>query len=81
LLPITGSHQVYLNHVLTGPHTVLLGLRYTDPTGKVWMQGHAGWVRQAGKGTVAYFLPGHSALDFEDPAYARIVLNAVIWKP
>jgi len=74
--------EVYLNHVLTEPRTVLLGLRYTDATtGKVWMQGHAGWVRQAGKGWIVYLLPGHSALDFENPAYARIVLNAVIWKP
>jgi len=74
--------EVYLNHVLAGPHTALLGLRYTDAkTGKVWMQGHAGWVRQAGKGWIVYLLPGHSALDFENPAYARIVLNAVIWKP
>lgn len=74
--------EVYLNHFLTGPHTVLLGLRYTDEkTGKVWMQGHSGWVRPAGKGWIVYLLPGHSAKDFENPAYARIVMNAVIWKP
>lgn len=73
--------EVYLNHVLTGPHTLLLGLRYTDETGKVWMQGHAGWVRPSGKGWIIYLMSGHSARDFENPAYARIVTNAVAWKP
>lgn len=74
--------EVYLNHVLSGPRTPLLGLRFADPkSGQVWMQGHAGWVRPAGKGWAIYLMPGHSALDFENPAYARIVMNAVIWKP
>ena len=74
--------EVYLNHVLTGTRTLLLGLRFADSaTGRVWMQNHAGWVKQSGNGWIVYLLPGHSILDFENPAYARIVLNAVIWKP
>lgn len=74
--------EIYLNHVLTESPTRLLGVRYTDAkTGKVWMQTHAGWVKSAGKGWIVYLMPGHSAQDFENPAYARIVLNAVIWRP
>jgi hypothetical protein len=73
--------EVYLNHVLTGPRTYLLGVKYTDPaTGKTWMQDTAGWYKPAGKGWVFYFMPGHSATEFEHPIYSQIVLNAVVWK-
>ncbi|HNQ88717.1 MAG TPA: ThuA domain-containing protein [Verrucomicrobiota bacterium] len=74
--------EVYLNHVFTEPRTLLLGLKYADPkSGRVWMQPHAGWVKAAARGWIVYLLPGHSTKDFEHPAYRRIVLNAVIWKP
>ncbi len=74
--------EVYLNHALTGPHTLLLGLKYTDAqTGRTWMQSHAGWLRPAGKGWIFYFLPGHSVRDFQHPAYRRILLNAFQYKP
>jgi hypothetical protein len=70
--------EVYLNHVLEGPRTLLMGLKYTDlKTGKLWMQETAGWFKKAGKGTVLYFMPGHRVEDFEDPSYGRIVVNAV----
>jgi len=74
--------EVYLNHVLIEPRTRLLGLKYTDAkSGQVWRRTHAGWVKAAGGGWIIYLLPGHSVKDFEHPAYARIVLNAVTWKP
>ncbi len=74
--------EVYLNHQLTGPHTILLGFRYTDPkSGEVYCQPRAGWVRPADKGWIVYLKPGHSGQDFEMDAYWRIVANAVIWKP
>jgi hypothetical protein len=74
--------EVYLNHQLVGPHTILLGFRYLDPkSGQVYCQAHAGWTRQAEKGWIIYLKPGHSARDFAEPAYARIVANAVVWKP
>ena len=74
--------EVYLNHVLTEPRTQLLGFRYTDAkSGQVWRQPHAGWLKRVDRGWIVYLLPGHSLKDFEQPAYARIVLNAVIWKP
>ncbi len=74
--------EVYLNHVLTEPRTLLLGLKYADPkSGKVYVQNHAGWLKPAGKGWIIYLLPGHSAADFENPAYAQILVNAVVWQP
>jgi hypothetical protein len=73
--------EVYLNHRLTRAHQRLLGFRYTDAKGRVWMQEHAGWIAAAGKGWIVYLLPGHSARDFENSAYARLVANAVIWSP
>ena len=73
--------EVYLNHVHTGPHTLLLGLKYTDSkSGKTYLQDTAGWLKPADKGWVVYLMPGHTKHDFEDPAYGRIVVNAVTWK-
>ena len=74
--------EVYINHTFTGPRTVLMGLKYTDAkTGQVYMQDRAGWLRPSGKGWTIYFQAGHSAADFEEPAYARILLNAVLFQP
>jgi type 1 glutamine amidotransferase len=74
--------EVYLNHALKGERTLLLGLRYKDAkTGQEWHQAHAGWHRPAGKGWIYYFLPGHSVREFQEPAYTRMILNAVIHKP
>jgi type 1 glutamine amidotransferase len=70
--------EVYLNHVLKGPHTLLMGLRYLDAkTGRVWVQQTAGWRRRAGQGWVFYFMPGHTLHDFENPIYGRVVMNAI----
>jgi hypothetical protein len=71
--------EVYLNHQLIGARTLLLGLKYKDAkTGKEWAQAHAGWYRPAGKGWIYYLLPGHSAREFQNPAYARMVINAIM---
>lgn len=74
--------EVYLNHTLAlGPRTTLLGLRYRDAkTGRVWEQRTAGWEKPAGKGRVVYLMPGHSIREFQEPAFVRLVLNAVIWR-
>jgi hypothetical protein len=74
--------EVYLNHVLTGPRTLLMGFKYIDKaSGTVYEQQTAGWIKRAGKGTIIYLMPGHTVQDFENPTYQRIVLNAVIYKP
>jgi hypothetical protein len=73
--------EVYLNHVLDGNRTLLMGVKFTDEkSGAAYMQAHAGWIKSAGKGTVIYLMPGHTKHDFENATYARIVLNAVIYK-
>ena len=73
--------EVYLNHHLLAPRTILLGFKFTDPDGKEWMQDRSAWCMKAGKGWVFYSQAGHYAKDFEDPIYARILANAVIYKP
>jgi type 1 glutamine amidotransferase len=73
--------EVYLNHVHIEPHTLLMGLKFTEPSsGKTYMQDTAGWLKRTGKGWVVYLMPGHSKHDFETPTYGRIVANAVIWR-
>jgi hypothetical protein len=73
--------EVYLNHVLTGPRTVLLGLRYLHPeSGRLFVQDTVGWEKKTGKGRVFYFMPGHRAKDFQNPLYAQILANAVAAK-
>jgi hypothetical protein len=70
--------EIYLNHVLAGPRTVLLGLRFQDPqTGKLFLQDSAAWTKPLGKGQVTYFMPGHKATDFDIPSYAQLIANAV----
>jgi hypothetical protein len=60
--------------------TVLLGMK-GEIDGQVVMQDRGGWLMPAGKGWVFHFQPGHFARDFTDPNYARILANAVEWKP
>jgi hypothetical protein len=70
--------EIYLNHVLTGPHEILLGLRYTHKeTGKLYLQDTVAWQKPFGKGRIFYFMPGHHAEDFDNPVYAQILANAV----
>jgi len=74
--------EVYLNHVLTEQPTLLMGLKYVDDkTAISYMQERAGWIKGSGKGWIIYLMPGHTVKDFENAAYGRIVLNAVIYKP
>jgi type 1 glutamine amidotransferase len=74
--------EVYLNHVLDPSRTLLMGLKYVDDKGgTTFMQSHAGWIKNAGKGTVIYLMPGHTKRDFENATYGRIVLNAFVYKP
>jgi hypothetical protein len=69
--------EIYLNHVLTGPHTILLGLHYVHKDGKVYDQDTVAWYKPFGKGKIYYFMPGHHPADFDDPIYAQMLSNAV----
>jgi hypothetical protein len=79
-LPLDGT-EIYLNHVLAGPRTVLLGLRWEEPqSGKLYTQDTAAWVKPLGQGQVSYFMPGHKATDFERPDYAQMLANALTYR-
>jgi hypothetical protein len=72
--------EIYLNHVLEGPRTPLLGLRWDEPkSGKHFAQDTAAWVKPHGKGRITYFMPGHKKTDFELAPYARMIANAITW--
>lgn len=74
--------EIFLNQIFTDGRakTVLFGFK-AEVGGRIHMQDRAGWLMPAGRGHVFYFQPGHQARDFDHPVYARILLNAVEWKP
>jgi trehalose utilization protein len=76
--------EVYVNVGFTDgdEKTILLGFKYVeDRNGAVFMQDREGWLRPSGDGWIVYLQPGHSTHEFEHPAVAQMVLNAVTWKP
>jgi len=76
------NSEVYLNHILDGPRTLLLGFKFTDDkSGKTYEQSHSGWLKPSGKGWIIFLQPGHSLRDLEHPVFDRILLNALVWKP
>lgn len=73
--------EIYLNHVLEGPRTPLLALRWQEPTsGKLYAQDTAAWIKPHGKGQIAYFMPGHKKTDFAIAPFAQMIANAVTFK-
>jgi len=79
VLPAT---EVYVNHTLEGSRTILLGFKCREEkSGATFEQDTAGWLKKTGKGWTMYFMAGHSGKEFEDPAYAQILANAVNYKP
>lgn len=72
--------EVYLNHQLTGNHTILLGFKYTDKSGRIYMQPHCGWLKKAENGIIIYLMPGHSVKEFQNPIYSQMILNAILFK-
>jgi hypothetical protein len=62
--------------------TVLLGFKYLDDrNGALFMQDREGWLKPSGKGWIVYLQMGHTTQEFEHPAVAQMVLNAVTWQP
>jgi hypothetical protein len=76
--------EVYLNVQLANGRrkTVLLGMKYLDDrNGALYMQNAVGWLEPSAKGWIVYLQPGHFATEFEHPIVARMILNAIVWKP
>src|SRR5260370_5065008 len=73
-LPAT---EAYLNQLLDGSRTVLLGMKFRDEkSGVMFAQDTAGWYKKAGKGWVMYFMAGHSGKEFAAPAYAPLLVDS-----
>ena len=82
-IDLKDDSEVFINHRFTDGRdkTVLCGLIYTDKaTGKTYMQDRGAWIKNRGKGTIVYFMPGHCASDYQNENIARMVLNAVNWQ-
>ena len=73
--------EVFINHVFEGERTILLGIKVREPkSGTLYTQDRGGWYKKAEKGSVFYFMPGHTGREFEDPTYSQILVNALTFK-
>ena len=79
---VLSKTEAFLNHNLheNPSRTILLGLKMRDKDGKEWMQSRSAWYMPSAKGWIFYCQPGHAVSDFENPVYAQIVTNMVIFK-
>ncbi len=76
--------EVYMNVKFTDGRdkTLLLGYKYLDDRNQVLQQQViAGWTKPSGKGLIVYIQMGHSTHEYQNPAVAQMVLNAIVWKP
>ena len=78
---VLSKTEAFLNHQLLSPRTILLGFKFTDAAGKVWMQDRSAWCMPAGKGWLFYSQPGHAVSDFENPIYTQLIANAILYTP
>jgi hypothetical protein len=78
---VLSKTEGFLNHQLLSPRTRLLGFKFTDASGKVWMQDRSAWCMPVGKGWLFYSQPGHAVSDFENPTYTQIIANAILYTP
>ncbi|MFH1715835.1 MAG: ThuA domain-containing protein [Planctomycetota bacterium] len=72
--------EVFVNHKFTDGRekVVLCGIIYHDTeTDKTYMQDRGAWIKKQGKGTIFYFMPGHTVSDYENTNVTQIILNAV----
>lgn len=60
--------------------TVPCGLVYQDKeTGRTCMQDRGAWIKEQGRGTIVYFMPGHAASDYQKTGMGRMILKAIQW--
>jgi len=79
----TERGEAYMNVFFSDTDkTVLLGLKYLDDRNNAqYMQRAEGWLKPAGNGWIVYLQPGHFTQEFEQPAVAQMILNAITWQP
>jgi len=76
--------EVFLNHKFTDGRakTVLCGIVYQDKAAnRTYMQDRGAWIKEQGKGIVVYFMPGHTASDYQKNGISQMILNAIRWAP
>lgn len=74
--------EVFINHKFSDGRekVVLCGIVYHDTeSDKTYMQDRGAWIKRQGKGTILYFMPGHSASDYENKNISQMILNAIRW--
>ena len=72
--------EAYMNHKFTDGRekTVLCGIKFYDiRNNELFMQDRAVWYKKYGKGTIYYFMPGHSVSDYENKNVSQMILNAI----
>ncbi|TKJ34799.1 MAG: hypothetical protein CEE38_16705 [Planctomycetes bacterium B3_Pla] len=72
--------EVFINHKFTDGRekVVLCGIVYRDvESDKTYMQDRGAWIKEQGKGTIVYFMPGHCVSDYENKNISRMILNAI----
>jgi hypothetical protein len=72
--------EVYINHKFTDgdEKIILMGLKFYDlRNDQLFMQDRASWYKKADNGDIFYFMPGHSSLEFENPDFSNMILNAI----
>lgn len=67
-------------HTDSSRKVILFGLALERPHGTE-IQPTAGWYKPLPNGMLFYFQAGHEASDFQNPNYAQVLLNALVWQP
>jgi hypothetical protein len=81
---LADDSEVFINHKFTDGRekTVLCGMAYQDKeANRTYLQDRGAWIKQQGKGTIVYFMPGHSASDYQKNGISQMILNAIRWTP
>ncbi|GAB3892233.1 hypothetical protein GCM10028803_04840 [Larkinella knui] len=78
---VLSKTEGFLNHQFLSPRTRLLGFKFTDASGQVWMQDRSAWCMPVGKGWLFYSQPGHAVSDFDNPIYTQLIANAILFTP
>jgi hypothetical protein len=77
---LADDSEVFINHKFTDGRekTVLCGVVYQDKeTNRTYMQDRGAWIKEQGKGIIVYFMPGHTASDYQKNGISQMILNAI----
>ena len=81
-ITLKDDSEVFINHKFTDGRQkiVLCGIVYHDKdSDKTYMQDRGAWIKKQGNGTILYFMPGHTASDYQNKNISQMILNAIKW--